>query len=95
MNNFEQTQSHMIYLYTPRSHSTREMYLRRLRRFFDAINIEGSTFGARCNLFAKGREDPSWAFNCILRFVQSQKDRVDRKEITGGTFRNCVKVIKT
>ena len=43
----------------------------------------------------KGRDDPSWAFNCILRFVQSQKDRVDRKEITGGTLRNCVKVIKT
>jgi hypothetical protein len=72
------------------------MYLRRLRRFFDAINIEGSAFDTRCNLFAmKGREDPSWAFNCILRFVQSQKDRADRKEITGGTFRNCVKVIKT
>lgn len=43
----------------------------------------------------KGREDPSWAFNCILRFIQSQKCRVDRKEITAGTSRNCVKVIKT
>ena len=43
----------------------------------------------------KGREDPSWAFNYILRFIQSQKCRVDRKEITAGTSRNCVKVIKT
>ena len=42
----------------------------------------------------EGGKDPTWAFNCILRF-QSQKERVGRKEITGGTLRNCVKVIKT
>ena len=29
-----------------------------------------------------------------MRFIQSEKDRVDRKEITGGTLRNRVKVIK-
>jgi hypothetical protein len=75
-----------LFVYSLRSPSTRETYFRRLRRFFDAINIEGSAFDTRCNLFAmKGRDDPSWAFNCILRFVQSQKDRVDRKEITCGT----------
>ena len=77
MNNFEQTQSHMIYLYTPRSHSTREMYLRRLRRFFDAINIEGSTFGARCNLFAKREERIHLGLStvfydlCSLRKIES------------------------
>ena len=66
-----------------------------MRGFFDAIGLEGSTFDARCNLFAiTGREDSSWAFNCILRFIQLQKDRVDRKEITAGTLRNCVKVVK-
>jgi integrase len=48
----------------------------------------------RCNNFAyRGRDDPKWAFSCILRFVQFQKES-GKKEITAGTLRNCVKVIK-
>ena len=48
-----------------------------------------------CNNFAyRGRDDPKWAFCCILRFVQFQKERVEKKEITAGILRNCVKVIK-
>ena len=30
----------------------------------------------------------------IIRFLQYQKDRVNRKEITGSTLRNYVKVLK-
>jgi len=49
----------------------------------------------RCNTFAyRARTDYNWAFNNILRFLQSQKERVQRKEITGGTLRNYVKTIK-
>ena len=91
-----EAEPYALFVYSLRSPSTKETYFRRLRGFFDAIELEGTTFDTRCTLFAmKGREDPSWAFSCILRFIQSQKNRVDRKEITGGTLRNCVKVIKT
>jgi hypothetical protein len=49
----------------------------------------------RCNNFAyRARTDHNWAFNYILWFLQSQKERVERKEITGGTLRNYVKTIK-
>ena len=49
----------------------------------------------RCNLFAaKGMKDPSWAFNCIVIFLQFQKERVEKEEITGATLRNFVKAIK-
>jgi hypothetical protein len=49
----------------------------------------------RCNLFAaKGKKDPNWAFSFIVRFLQFQKERVDREEITGATLRNFVKAIK-
>ena len=48
-----------------------------------------------CNNFAyRARTDHNWAFNYILWFLQSQKERVERKEITGGTLRNYVKTIK-
>jgi hypothetical protein len=86
----------MMFEYSIRSPHTKESYFRRLKRFFDAISLEGSTFESRCNLFAeKGKQDPNWAFNCILKFVLEEKIRVENKEITGGTLRNSVKTIKT
>jgi len=79
-----------------RSPHTKESYFRRLRRFFDAISLEGITFESRCNLFAeRGKQDPNCAFNSILYFVLQEKKRVENKEITGGTLRNSVKTIKT
>ena len=35
-----------------------------------------------------------WAFNCIVRFLQFQKERVENEEITGATLRNFIKAIK-
>ena len=38
----------------------------------------------RCNLFAaKAIKDPSWAFNMVIKFLQFQKVRVEKEEITG------------
>ena len=40
----------------------KESYFRRLRRFFDAMSLEGPTFEGRCNMFVQnGRQDPNWA----------------------------------
>ena len=41
----------------------------------------------RCNYFAdNGINDPTWAFNCIVRFLKFQKERVEKEEITEATF---------
>ena len=67
-----------------------------MRIFFNHIGLlpEG-TIEERCNLFAsKGKRDSSWAFSCIVRFLQRQKERVEREEITGATLLNFVKAIK-
>jgi hypothetical protein len=87
---------YILFEYSIRSPYTKESYFRRLRRFFDAISLEGPAFESRCNLFVeKGKQDPNWAFNCILKFVLKEKQRVENREITGGTLRNSVKTIKT
>lgn len=87
---------YIIFEYSIRSPYTKESYFRRLRRFFNAISLEGPTFESRCNLFVEnGRQDPNWAFNCILKFILAEKQRVESKKITGGTLRNSVKTIKT
>ena len=41
-----------------------------------------------------GKNDPIWAFSNILRYVQSEKIRVEKKQITGSTLRNSIKSIK-
>ena len=53
------------FVYGIRSPYTKESNLRRLRGFFDAINLDkGKTLEERCNIFVhKGRSDPNWAFN--------------------------------
>jgi integrase len=85
-----------MFVYAIRSALTRDYYLRRLRRFFDFINLEKEgTIEERCNLFAdEAKTDPDWAFNRIMGFLQFQKERVEKREITGATLRNFVKAIK-
>jgi hypothetical protein len=67
-----------------------------LRIFFNHINLQTNiTIEERCNYFAiKETKDPTWAFNCIVRFLQYQKNGVENKEITGATLRNFIKAIK-
>ena len=86
---------YILFEYSIRSPYTKESYFRRLRRFFDVIPLEGTAYESRCNFFAeKGKQDPNWAFNCILKFILAEKQRVENKEITGGTLRNSVKTIR-
>jgi hypothetical protein len=84
-----------IFKYAMNSPVTRDRYTTRLDRFFSFIKIEGTTIEERCRVFTQNaRKDNSWAFRSIINFLQVQKERVDKKEITGSTIRNYVKAIK-
>jgi hypothetical protein len=77
----------------------RDRYKIRLAKFLDFIGIEGqaasSSLEDKARAFAKkSRTDFDWAFASLLKFIQFQKERVDRKEISGATVRNYVKSIK-
>ena len=77
-----------------RSPATKEKYLIRLGKFLNFLNLQG-TLEDKARAFAeKGKADSTWAFNGILKFIQFQKERFNRKEITAGTIRNYVKSIK-
>jgi hypothetical protein len=85
-----------LYLYAMKAQMTRDRYQTRLAKFFDFISLEiGAKLEDRARVFAqRSKQDGNWVLNNILRFVQYQRDRVDRKEITGATVRNYVKSIK-
>jgi hypothetical protein len=84
-----------LYIYAMKAPMTRDRYQTRLAKFLAFIGIAGNTVQERSRAFAKrGKDDSIWALNSVLKFVQFQKDRVDKKEISGATVRNYVKSIK-
>ena len=83
-----------LYLYSIKSPATKEKYLLRLKKFLDYHNFQGALEDKARAFARKGKDDSIWAFNSILKFIQFQKERFNRKEITAGTIRNYVKSIK-
>jgi hypothetical protein len=84
-----------LFIYAMKAPMTRDRYQTRVTKFFEFIGINGTTIEEKARNFVnKAKNDSTWAFNSIMKFTYFQKRRVDRKEITGATVRNCVKSIK-
>lgn len=95
--NRDQRSAYSMYLFGMRSPVTRDTYLRRLRTFFNHIRLlsNDESMEVRCNQFAeRAKSNQNWAFMKILEFLQYQRERVERKEITPATLLNFVKAIK-
>ena len=90
------TNAYSLFVYAIRTRITRDYYLRRLRTFFDFITLlPNSRIENRCNRFASiAIKDHNWTFGKIVGFLQFQKRRVEREEITAATLYNFVKAIK-
>ena len=83
-----------LFLYAMNSPVTRDRYTTRLNRFF-SVGIEGTSIEERCRYFVeRGNDDNDWVFKSVMNFIQVQKERAYRKEITGSTIRNYAKAIK-
>ena len=74
---------------------TRNRYQTRVSKFFDYAGIPGKTLQQKAINFAnEGKNNNNWALSKILKFVYFQRERAERKEISGGTVRNYTKSIK-
>ncbi len=83
-----------LFIFAINSPLTKEKYVPRLNKFFDFVNLKG-TIQERCITFVKNaKEEPSWVVGCVIRFLQMNKESVERKEITAATALNYVKTIK-
>ena len=96
------TDPYSMFLFALRSPKTREKCTGRLRMFFDFIGIPGDSMVERSKVFcdrAKNNDNDNnnssgWAFSSIIQYMQHQKERAERKEITAGTVKNYFQVIK-
>ena len=89
---------YMMFKFSVRSETTRKYYERRIRLFLDFINFgleKKNNIEERCNEFAyKGSSEIKWSVEQVIRFLQFQKDRVEKGETTPSTLLNYVKSIK-
>jgi hypothetical protein len=61
--------------------ATKEKYLMRLGKFLRFLEMQG-TLEDKSRYFAdKGKHDSIWAFNSLLEFLQTQKERLIGKAI--------------
>ena len=70
--NDEGNDAYALYVYAMRSPVTKDTYLRRLRIFFNHIQLLSmqEPMEIRCNLFSdKARTNTKWAFSKILEFL--------------------------
>jgi len=94
------TESYQDFLFALNSPVTRERYSTRLRSFFVHIGIEGTTMDERCRRFvekvkeSEENRNSKWAYASVIKFLQYQKNRCNKKEITGSTVRGYYKAIK-
>lgn len=79
-----------LYLFALKLPQTRQKYQGRMLKFFEFVGIEGSTIQEKSlNFIAKAKSEGSqWVFNCVLRFISYQVDRVNSREIGGPTVQN-------
>lgn len=84
-----------LFLYAMKSPVTRDKYQRRLSKFFEFAEIQGTSLQTKALSFIhKATLDPRWVFTIVLRFLEYQNSRVNNREICGATVRNYVKAIK-
>ena len=84
-----------LFLNAMRAPMTRDRYQTRVAKFFDFIGIRGKTLEQKARTFSKkAKNDTNWALSSILKFVYYQRERVDKKEISGATVRNYTKSIR-
>ena len=91
------TDPYSMFLFAMRSPKTREKCTGRLRMFFDFIGIPGESMVERSKVFRDGAKNNAnnsngWTFSCIIRYIQHQKERAERKEITARTVKNYFKL---
>lgn len=85
-----------MFKFSIRKEITRKYYERRIKRFFDFIKFSPDLgIEERCNNFAAhALENLNWALENVVYFLQFEKERTEKGEITAATLNNFVKALK-
>ncbi|MGE5662621.1 MAG: hypothetical protein ACM3X1_10295 [Ignavibacteriales bacterium] len=83
-----------LFLYGMKAPMTREKYRGRVAKFFDFVGLTEGTREERAKTFTeRGKKQLEWVFVSILRFAQTQKERVSNGEISVSRFDDCISIV--
>jgi hypothetical protein len=69
-----------MFLFALRADETKRMYTRKLKAFFDFLELQGDLQGQARAFVTRAIKDTNWALGSLMRSIIYQKERVARKE---------------
>jgi integrase len=82
------------FMYGLRAPDTKRQYPRRFQYFLNFLMLPGTLEEQAKQFTLKARENPQWAQESLMSFIDFQKDRVKRNEISESTITNYYKATK-
>ena len=82
------------FMYALRAPDTKRQYSRRFKFFLDFLKTQGTIEEQAKQFVLKARDNPQWAQESLMSFIDIQKERARRKEISETTIANYYKATK-
>jgi hypothetical protein len=82
------------FMYALRAPDTKRQYPRRSKFFLDFLKTQGTIEEQAKQFVLKARDNPRWAQESLMSFIDIQKERARRKEISETTIANYYKATK-
>ena len=70
-----------MFIFAMNSHITQRKYTGRFNRFLDFIAVKQGTVQECCKTFSTMARNDNRAVNNIIRFLQAQKQRVEKRKL--------------
>jgi hypothetical protein len=81
------------FLFALHAAETKRQYPKRLEAFLDFLSLPGCFEDKALAFFHKATVNPKWLSQKLIEFIQYQKDRVNRNEVSETTIPNYFKAI--
>jgi integrase len=82
------------FLYALKAPESRRQYPKRLKMLFDFLGLNEPFESQALEFVEKAKGDSKWAYDCLVRFISYQKQRVTKGEIVASTISNYYKAAK-
>lgn len=89
----QQTSPLSQFMYSLKASETKRQWPRRLKVFFDFLNIEGD-LDSQSRYFVDKAKDLQWGQETLIRFISFQNERVKKGKISPATVPNYFKPVK-
>ena len=82
------------FLYALKAPETKRQYPKRFEIFLNSLNLSGDLNDKALQFYQKAKSNPQWFQDNLMKFIEYQKQRATRGEISANTIGNYYKATK-